>query len=181
MQLSKWCGARLAITRRANPYCSIGPRKLLRAVLARQGSLVPRHATTTRSSKIQQDLHVPSITKRAHGSEAEASSFSWSIGAHEMDPHDRTFPATDGVSTTITSFNIDPIGANDVAAPTPSVSLSTLTTPEIQDARDDEGSGKALPPRSMVLLVEDNPINMQVWSLLPCEQRFGNLHRSNLL
>lgn len=131
----------------------------MRAAMAGEGSAIQQHATWTGRSATRQKEQSPLVIR----DEAEDNSFPPDDRVHKQDQNGDVLWASDNASPLSSSRDAVVAVAENMPAPTPPpVSLSSVTASDIGDAIVDTGTETRLPDRRMVLLVEDNPINMQV-------------------
>ncbi|KAK0337249.1 hypothetical protein LTR02_013275 [Friedmanniomyces endolithicus] len=145
----------------------IGPRKLLRAITACEDSSVPHHAKPASLYNTTPGTGTPLIIRGDGGPQSEGDSFPWNNLPAEQKPRAAKEIVAKAIAPALTSSpSLRKLRAREVLAPE---SSSALPPPPRSVTSDSEGpSNHVADPDSLetVLLVEDNPINMQLLKAL---------------
>ncbi|KAK0305185.1 hypothetical protein LTR01_007044 [Friedmanniomyces endolithicus] len=147
----------------------IGPRKLLRAIVACEDSSAPQHAKSAALYNTTPGTGTPLIIRGDGGPQSEGDSFPWNNAPAEQKPRAAKELVAKAIAPALNSYpSLRKLRTPEV--PAPESSSVPPPPPPGSVTSDSEGpSNHVAGPDSQetVLLVEDNPINMQVSPRLP--------------
>ncbi|TKA75279.1 hypothetical protein B0A55_05085 [Friedmanniomyces simplex] len=145
----------------------IGPRKLLRAITACEDSATPRHAKPSSLYNTTPGTGTPFVIRGEGAMPIEGDSFPWNATLAEPKARAAKDVVAKAIAPALTSSpTLHRVRAVEVPAPTPPVVLASTLASATSDGEGTNNRIVASAPWETVLLVEDNPINMQLLKAL---------------